>query len=137
MIEMIASLVAGLVLLYYGAEFLVRGGSAIARAAGVSPLVIGLTLVALATSAPELVVSVTAAWDGTGDIALGNVVGSNICNIALILGASALITPLSVQRNLLRFDMPVLLAATLALAGVGYFAGAFNPLTTIWVSRPS
>ena len=74
--------IIGLVLLYYGAEFLVKGGASIALKMKISPLVIGLTLVAYATSAPELVVSVDAALKGVGDVSIGNIVGSNICNIA-------------------------------------------------------
>ena len=102
--------------LYYGAEFLVKGGVTLARKGGVSPLVIGLTLVAFATSAPELVVSVSAVLSGSVDISLGNVIGSNICNIALILGLSACIRPLPVQKQLLKFDAPVMIGASLLLA---------------------
>ena len=87
--------------LYYGAELLIKGGVTVARKAGVSPLVIGLTLVAFATSAPELVVSVSANLDGKPDIALGNIVGSNICNIILILGLCGCISPLPVDKKLL------------------------------------
>ncbi len=105
--------ISGLAGLYYGAEFLVRGGSTIARRAGVSPLVIGLTLVAFATSAPELVVSVDAALSGNADISIGNVVGSNIFNIAFILGICALIAPVAVKKQLLRFDAPVAAAVSL------------------------
>ena len=83
----------GIAGLYYGAELLVKGGVSIAQKIGVSSLVIGLTLVAFATSSPELVVSVSAALDGSADISLGNIVGSNICNIVLILGLCAVITP--------------------------------------------
>ena len=97
--------VIGLILLYYGAEFLVKGGSSIALKLKVSPLVIGLTLVAYATSAPELVVSVDAAIKGFDDVSIGNIVGSNICNIALILGICAIITPLQVNQKLLKFDI--------------------------------
>jgi len=107
---------AGLAGLYYGAELLVKGGAAIARRAGVSPLVIGLTLVAFATSAPETVVSVSASIDGNADIAVGNIVGSNICNIALILGICGCIAPMAVKRQLVRFDAPVMVAATLLFA---------------------
>ena len=107
----IAAGIAGLVLLCYGADFLVRGGVQIAKKFKVTPLVIGLTLVALATSAPELVVGCDAALQGAGDIALGNVIGSNICNIALILGLSALITPLRVNPNLFKLDVPLMLGA--------------------------
>ena len=126
MITEIIRLLAGLVLLYIGAEWLVRGGVRIASRCGISPLVIGLTLVAFATSAPELVVSVEAAWNGQGDISVGNVVGSNICNIALILGLSALITPLQVKTQLLRFDGPLLLVLTLGFAAMGYGIGGLN-----------
>lgn len=112
--------VCGVAGLYYGAEFLVKGSVGIARKAGISPLVIGLTLVAFATSAPELVVSIKASLSGNADISLGNVVGSNICNIALILGLCACITPLTVQKQLLKLDTPVMLASSVLLA-VFYF----------------
>ena len=107
--------ILGGVMLYYGAEFLVKGGVSIALKFKISPLVIGLTLVAFATSAPELAVSINASLKGHGDVALGNVVGSNICNIALILGLSALIAPLPVNRKLLKLDMPLMMAASLTL----------------------
>ena len=90
---------------------------------------IGLTLVAFATSAPELVVSVQAALAGSSDISIGNVIGSNICNIALILGLSAVIAPLSVHSKVLRFDLPVMTAVTLAMAAIGLLLGGFNRLT--------
>ncbi len=109
-------IIFGSACLYFGADFLVSGGVAIARKAGVSPLVIGLTLVAFATSAPELVVSVSAALDGNSSIALGNVVGSNIFNIGIILGLSALINPISVQKQTLKFDGPIMLLSTVLLA---------------------
>ncbi|MBE6385712.1 MAG: calcium/sodium antiporter [Lentisphaerae bacterium] len=107
---------AGTAALYYGAEFLIKGGVAIARKAGVSSMVIGLTLVAFATSAPELVVSVSAGLSGSSDIALGNVIGSNICNIALILGLCGCIAPLPVDRKLFRFDLPVMVLSAIVLA---------------------
>ena len=109
--------ILGLVLLYYGAEFLVKGGSSIALKLKISPLVIGLTLVAYATSAPELVVSVDAALKGHGDISIGNIVGSNICNIALILGLCAIITPLRVNAKLLKLDVWLMIVSALALLG--------------------
>ena len=109
--------IAGLVLLYYGAEFLVKGGSAIALKLKISPLVIGLTLVAYATSAPELVVSTDAALKGLGDVSIGNIVGSNICNIALILGLCALISPLKVNEKLLKTDIRLMIASAAALLG--------------------
>jgi cation:H+ antiporter len=122
---------AGMAGLYYGAEFLIKGGVTIARKIGISSLVIGLTLVAFATSAPELVVSVSAGLDGKPDIALGNVIGSNICNIALILGLCGCIAPLSVEKKLFRFDLPVLVISSLVLtffcfkgAVIGFWHGA-------------
>ena len=114
--------VSGIAGLYFGAEFLIKGGVSIARKAGVSSLVIGLTLVACATSAPELVVSIGAAWDGNSSISLGNVVGSNICNIALILGLSAVITPLAVQKQLFKLDLPVMVISSVLLT-LFYLAG--------------
>ena len=116
----------GLVLLYYGAEYLVRGGSAIASRSCVSPLVIGLTLVAFGTSAPELFVSTGAALHGLGDICIGNVVGSNICNIALILGLSALISPLAVNAELFKRDLPVMILASVALTAVCLSCGGIG-----------
>lgn len=103
------ALVGGLVVLTIGAEVLVRGASALAVAARVSPLVIGLTVVAYGTSTPELVVSVQSASRGQADIALGNVVGSNIFNVLFILGLSALIIPLRVSQQLVRFDVPLMI----------------------------
>ena len=96
--------IIGILLLYYGADYLVKGGVRIAEALHVPSIVIGLTLMAFATSAPELVVSIDAALKGNGEISLGNVIGSNISNIALILGVSAMIAPMRVHGNLLRFD---------------------------------
>lgn len=119
-------LLAGIALLYYGAEWLVKGGVGIAARLGIPPLIIGLTLVSFATSAPELVVSVQAALAGSGDISIGNVVGSNICNVGLILGLSALITPLKVEKQLLKFDVPVLFVVSLLLSGIGIAAGGIG-----------
>jgi cation:H+ antiporter len=101
----------GLVLLVFGADLLVRGSSRLAAAYGISPLVIGLTVVAYGTSAPELAVSIRSALAGQADIALGNVVGSNIFNVLFILGGAALITPLLVQAQLIRIDVPLMIAA--------------------------
>ncbi|WP_288611937.1 calcium/sodium antiporter [uncultured Victivallis sp.] len=129
MLTILLQLAGGTAFLYYGADFLVKGGVSIATRFGVSALVIGLTLVAFATSAPELVVSVQAALAGSSDISIGNVIGSNICNIALILGLSAVIAPLSVHRKVLRFDLPVMAAVTLAMAAIGLLLGGFNRLT--------
>lgn len=135
---------AGLALLYYGAEFLVKGGVRIAAKMKISPLVVGLTLVAFATSAPELVVSTDSALKGFGNISIGNVVGSNICNIALILGVCAMITPLTVNKQLFKLDVPLMIASALVLSlfclmsegltrwqGLLFFAGI---ITYTWYS---
>jgi len=106
-------LIAGLVLLVAGAELLVRGAARLAARFGISPLIIGLTIVAFGTSAPEMAVSVQSAFAGQGDIAVGNVVGSNIFNVLFILGLSALITPMLVSRQLIRFDVPIMIGASL------------------------
>lgn len=100
--------VGGFVFLALGAEWLVRGAGRLAVLLGIPPLAVGLTVVAIGTSAPELVVTVGAALDGRSDVALGNVVGSNVLNILLILGVSALIVPLAVGSRLLRWDVPML-----------------------------
>jgi cation:H+ antiporter len=110
----VAWFVAGLVLLVVGAEGLVRGASRLAAAVGLSPLVIGLTVVAFGTGAPEMAVSVGSALAGQGDLAVGNVVGSNIFNVLFILGASAAIAPLLVSMQLLRVDVPVMIGVSVA-----------------------
>lgn len=107
--------VVGIVLLVGGAEWLVRGASRLAAISGISPLVIGLTVVAFGTSAPELAVSVQSALGGQPDIALGNVVGSNIFNVLFILGISALITPLVVSQQLVRLDVPLMIGVSLLM----------------------
>lgn len=122
-------LVLGGVMLYFGADWLIRGGVAVARRVGISMLVIGLTLVAFATSAPELVVSCHAAIKNLGDVSLGNVIGSNICNIALILGVSTLLNPVNINRQILRFDWPILMVATLVFAGIGMTVGFFGRIS--------
>ena len=106
---------AGLVGLVAGAELLVRGASKLALSFGISPLVVGLTIVAFGTSAPEMAVSVGAVLGGKNDIAIGNVVGSNIFNVLFILGISALITPLVVNVQLIRQEVPIMLGASLLL----------------------
>jgi cation:H+ antiporter len=107
--------VAGLVALVAGAELLVRGASKLALSFGVSPLVVGLTVVSFGTSAPEMAVSVGAVLSGTTDIAIGNVVGSNVFNVLFILGLSALITPLVVHVQLIRQEVPIMIGASLLL----------------------
>jgi cation:H+ antiporter len=111
--------VAGLAALVLGASLLVRGASKLALSFGISPLVVGLTIVAFGTSAPEVAVSVGAALEGKADIAIGNVVGSNIFNVLFILGASALITPLVVNVQLIRQEVPIMVGASLLLFSLG------------------
>jgi cation:H+ antiporter len=118
MVTAVSSILGGLLLLTLGAEALVRGAASLARRAGLSPLVIGLTVLAYGTSAPELVVSLQAAIGGNPDIALGNVVGSNISNIGLILGGAALLSPIRVQAQVLRLDLPIMVGVSGLLLGL-------------------
>jgi cation:H+ antiporter len=111
-------IVAGLALLYGAGDAFVRASAALARRLGVSPLIIGLTIVAAGTSMPELLVSVNASLSGHSQIAVGNVVGSNIFNIAVILGLSALLKPLTVSRQLVRFDTPIMVAVSVLAAAL-------------------
>ncbi|MFW6028476.1 MAG: calcium/sodium antiporter [bacterium] len=118
MIEIASLLIGGLILLVLGGELLVRGAVQVATRLGVSPLVIGLTLVGFGTSTPELVTSVQAALSGSPGIAYGNIVGSNIANIFLILGASAMLTPILVASNALKRDSAIMVAVAVAFAAV-------------------
>ena len=108
-------IILGIVLLYFGGNLLVDNSSLLARRWGVSSLVIGLTVVALGTSAPELAASITAALRGAPELALGNVIGSNVANIALILGVTALIYPLQTQKPFLRHELPVMIGSAALL----------------------
>ncbi|MDP1708316.1 MAG: calcium/sodium antiporter [Gammaproteobacteria bacterium] len=114
-LTVVALFVIGLILLVGGAELLVRGASRLAARFGISALVIGLTVVAFGTSAPELAVSIKAGLAGQADIALGNVVGSNIFNVLLILGLAALITPLAVSQQLVRIEVPLMIGVSVLL----------------------
>lgn len=111
-------LLAGILLLYAGAETLVRGGASLALRMGISPLVVGLTVISFGTSSPELVVSFKAAMDGNSAMALGNVIGSNVANIALVLGLAALVRPLRVERQVIRREIPIMLMASLVLCAM-------------------
>jgi len=113
--EILIFLVLGLVALFIGAEGLIRGSSALALKIGITPLVVGLTVVAFGTSTPELVVSLKAALIGNSSISLGNIVGSNIANIALILGISAIIRPLDVHANIIRREIPIMIGISILL----------------------
>lgn len=110
---MILAMIGGLAILVVGAEIMVRGASRLAASVGVPPLIIGLTIVAFGTSSPELAVSLQSSISGQPEIALGNIIGSNILNVLLILGASALITPLLVAQQLVRLDVPIMIGASI------------------------
>ena len=145
MAESIGFIIGGLSLLTLGGEFLVQAASRIATSFRISPLVIGLTIVAIGTSAPELGVSLFAALNGNPEIALANVVGSNIFNIAFILGLCAIVAPLVVHLKLIKFDVPIMIGASIAVFALGWngFLGRFEGLAlvlaaivyTIWIVR--
>ena len=120
MLILITLCLVGFVLLYFGAEWLVKGSSSMARSLGVTPIVIGLTVVAFGTSAPELVVSVISSIQAKSMIAVGNVVGSNICNIALVLGLSAVFNPIKSDPSVVKRDIPIMLAISLYLLLLSY-----------------
>ncbi|HUF30730.1 MAG TPA: calcium/sodium antiporter, partial [Gemmatimonadaceae bacterium] len=115
-----ATFIAGLVALYFGAEWMVRGAARLARTLGISAMVVGLTIVAFGTSAPELVVTSLAVVRDQPDVGVGNVVGSNIVNIAVILGLSAVVSTVRVQPGLITREMPIMIASAVALLIVGF-----------------
>jgi len=127
-------LIAGLVGLFFGGEALVRGSVGIARRMAIPPLLIGLTVVGFGTSTPELLVSVDAAWRGVPNIALGNIVGSNIANILLIIGLSALVWPIKVMGATLRRDTAVMMAAALVLVPIFAMAQMGRPAGLVLVA---
>ncbi len=126
MITEILILIAGLALVVLGADWLVDGSSTIARKAGLSEFVIGLTIVGIGTSSPELVVSLTGALKGNADIAVGNIVGSNIFNVLFILGFTALIRPIAMTRNNVRVDIPLNILVTVLLIAFGMHHSLFS-----------
>jgi cation:H+ antiporter len=119
-------ILVGVALLYMGAEALVRGASRLSWQLGVSPIMVGLTVVSIGTSAPELVVCILAALDGSPDLAVGNVFGSNLANVGLVLGITALVRPLQVASPVIRRDIPWMLGVTLL---------AFPLMLNLWVGR--
>jgi len=143
----IGFLILGLFILIVGGDFLVRGASSIALRAHLSPLVVGLTIVAFGTSAPELLISLNAAISGNPDLAMGNVVGSNICNLALVLGITVLIGPVKVQSDSIKIDWPVAMISALLLfwwaqdgnlsIGEGVFFVVFLLSYTFFIIRKS
>ncbi len=114
------TILIGIVILIAGGELLVRYASRLALSVGLPPLVVGMTVVAFGTSAPELMASVYSQWIGEASVAMGNVVGSNIFNVFTILGLSALITPLAVDTRLIRYDVPVVIGVSLLVYGFAY-----------------
>ena len=116
----LAVLIFGIVVLYFGAEWLVRGASRLASALGVSPIVVGLTVVSLGTSAPELVVCLVAALQGNPGLAIGNVMGSNLANIGLILGLTSLVHPLEVKHRVVWREMPIMLLITFSIYPIAF-----------------
>lgn len=120
--------IAGLALLVIGGDFLVRASVGLSFKLKISKLVIGMTVVSFATSAPELLVSLQAAFDGISDIALGNVIGSNIANIGLVLGITAIISPLTVDRDFYKYNWPMMMLASFVLY---YFLKNDQVLTAI------
>lgn len=126
----LAVFIFGLIFLYLGGEGLVKGSSRLARAMGINPVLIGLTIVAFGTSAPELVVSIIAAFKGSNDLIMGNILGSNIANIGLILGISALIYPISIKLTLIKVELPFMISISILLLLlsqnliIGHFEGA-------------
>ena len=107
--------IAGITGVYFGAEWLVKGSSKLSRDLGIKPIVIGLTVVAFGTSSPELAVSLTASIKGSNDIAIGNIIGSNIANIGLILGISAIVLPLQVEKIIMKRELPLMIAISVGL----------------------
>lgn len=131
-----ALLVVGFVMLVKGADWFVDGSSGVADKFGIPQLVIGLTIVAMGTSAPEAAVSITAAFKGTADITVGNVVGSNILNVLIILGLASAITSIAVAKTTIKYEIPFMLVVTFMLMGFGYTEGTINRLEGIllWVA---
>ena len=114
----VAQMIAGMLILLVGGELMVRGASSLARSLGVSPLAVGLTVVAFGTSAPELAVSVGAALNGSGTLAFGNIYGSNLANIGLIIGLAALLHPLPIDTAVIRRELPMMLLAIAAASAM-------------------
>lgn len=119
-------LLAGLALVIFGADWLVDGASSIARRLGISDFVIGLTIIGFGTSCPELVVSVTGAIEGISDVAIGNVIGSNIFNVLANLGIAALIAPVAISSANLKRDIPIVIAATVLMIALGMIGGCIS-----------
>lgn len=135
MLIQIIILIAGLILILMGANWLVDGSSSIARRFGISEFVIGLTIVGIGTSAPEMVVSFLSSFQGKSDMAVGNIVGSNIFNTLMILGATALVAPVAITKSNLKKDIPLNIAVTVLLILLGKSASLFGLGATDSLSR--
>lgn len=131
MTHSIILVISGLILLIFGGEWLIRGSVSIAQRLRLTPMVIGLTIVSFGTSAPEFLVSLQSALSGNSGIALGNVIGSNIANIALILGATALFCPIPVRGSTLKIDTPFLIACSIILTLICFLSGSLNRMEGI------
>ena len=127
------ALLIGIIALIWGADKFVVGSAGAARNLGISPMLIGLTIVSIGTSAPEIIVSINAALSNAGELAVGNALGSNIANIGLVLGATALVSPLPVNRHILREESPVLILVT-GLAGLCLYDGFLNRLESVMLA---
>ena len=128
-------LVLGFAMLIKGADWFVEGASGIARKLGIPQLVVGLTIVAMGTSAPEAAVSITAAAKGTADIAVGNVIGSNLLNILIILGTTAVITSIAIQKSTLKIEIPYMIFISIVLVVMGYTGKSISRLegVILWI----
>lgn len=128
-------LVIGFVLLVKGADWFVEGASRVAERFGIPQLVIGLTIVAMGTSLPEAAVSVSAALKGSAEITIGNILGSNILNVLLILGLTAVITPVAVQKSTIKYEIPYVVVVSAVLMGIGYADGVVGRLdgVILWI----
>jgi cation:H+ antiporter len=124
MLIQIAYLIGGFILLIKGADIFVEGASKLAAKLNIPPIVIGLTIIAFGTSAPEAAISITSAMSGNVDLAIGNVIGSNIMNVLLILGISGCIAQLKVNNNTYRYEIPFVMVITLILLILGKFGGS-------------
>ena len=126
LINEIVLILLGFTCLIAGADLLVKGGSGIARALGISPLVVGLTIVAYGTSMPEFMASFIATWKGISGIALGNVLGSNIFNIAVVLGIAAILKPIEIEKEVVLVQVPIMIGVTLLLVILGWIGNEFS-----------
>ena len=124
-------LISGAILLYFGAESLIKGASSFAKRAGLPLMIVGLTIMGYGTGTPELIVSVQASFAGNGDIALGNVIGSNIANTALIVGIAAMLRPISVKRHFVQFHCPMMVIISVAFCFMLFFVNTISGIYAI------